>query len=291
MIALFDAGAGQAIVRWGLEPGIVVPLGLAAAGYCRGAVVLRARLSGSTRRWVLRAASFAVGWLVVCAALVSPLHGASEQLFSAHMVQHELLMVVAAPLLVLGRPMTVLACALPAGARARLAGLATGPWARRAWRAIVRPFHAWLFHAIAIWVWHIPALFDATVQNDAVHAAQHLSFLGSAVVFWWSLIHGQRRAARGGSIVYLFTTAIHTGVLGALIAFSRTPWYSAYTAAGTMAWGLTPLGDQQLAGLVMWIPASLAYLAAALVIVARWLRDSEWSVERDERVVAAAPIR
>jgi putative membrane protein len=79
------------------------------------------------------------------------------------------------------------------------------------------------------------------------------------------------------AIVYLFTTVVHTGVLGALMTFSRSPWYPGY-ASGAGSWGLTPLGDQQLAGLIMWIPASGVYLVAALAIIRRWLMDSGWSV-------------
>jgi putative membrane protein len=116
---------------------------------------------------------------------------------------------------------------------------------------------------------------------------EHASFVASAYLFWSAVVHPRRRAALGLSIVYLFTTAVHTGVLGALLTFARAPWYPAYatTAAG---WGLTPLEDQQLAGLVMWIPASFVYLVAALAILRRWLKDSEWSAARDERLVSAS---
>jgi cytochrome c oxidase assembly factor CtaG len=285
--ALLDVVASRSTAGWKFEPGIVLPLTITAVAYWRGTVVLRRRAPRASHVW--RDASFAAGWLVLCLALMSPLHDVSEQLFSAHMIQHELLMVVAAPLLAIGRPFTTLAWSLPHRTRLRLMTALAAPWPRRAWRLAARPFHAWLGHAVAIWLWHVPALFEATLRSDAVHAAQHLCFVGSAFVFWWSLMYGQRRAARGLSILYLFTTAVHTGVLGALIAFSRTPWYPSYAAASRTAWGLTPLADQQLAGLIMWIPASLAYLAAALVIVARWLRESEWSVARDERLVAVTP--
>jgi putative membrane protein len=134
-------------------------------------------------------------------------------------------------------------------------------------------------------VWHIPLLFDAALSSDVVHAMQHLSFLGSALLFWWVVIFPERRAALGVSVVYLFTTAVHTGGLGALMAFARAPWYPLYSDRAGM-WGLTALGDQQLAGLIMWIPASLAYLVAALLIVRRWLRDSEWRVAEHERAGA-----
>jgi len=141
--------------------------------------------------------------------------------------------------------------------------------------------NAWLVHAVVIWGWHLPVLFQAALHNDALHGLQHLSFLGSALLFWWAILHPRRQAGLGLSVLYLFTTAVHTAVLGALITFARTPWYPAYVAPAA---GLGPLEDQQLAGLVMWIPAGLAYLVAALVIVRRWLSESEGSVVRAEVV-------
>jgi putative membrane protein len=273
-------GAALDQLRWSSEPGVVVPLALTGALYARGATQLRRRGRGlALRRWELM--SFVVGWLVVALSLLSPLHDASEQLFSAHMVQHELLMVLAAPLLVLGRPMMVMLWALPRSARQPAANVARQPIVRAVWGAITRPFDAWLIHGAAIWVWHLPSLFEATLHSDFIHALQHASFLGSALMFWWSIVHVQRRSARGMSVVYLFTTAVHTGVLGALMTFSRAVWYPAY-ANGAAQWNLTPMADQQLAGLFMWIPASVAYLVAALLVMRQWLHDSEWgAAERD----------
>src|SRR6185312_13305647 len=186
-----------------------------------------------------------------------------------------LLMAVAAPLLIVARPFPVLLWGLPRAARLGVARCVRNATARRVWSQLVRPFDAWLLHGLAIWVWHIPALFEATLTSSFVHALQHLSFFGSALLFWWAMLYGQRRAARGLSIIYLFTTGVHTAVLGALITFSRSAWYPAY-AANTQAWGLTPLADQQLAGLIMWIPAGVVYLVATLVIMWRWLEDAPW---------------
>lgn len=270
-----------------LEPGVLIPLAIAGVWYAAGlSAITRRGLSVRKRQALL----FAAGWLFLFVALASPLDAISDQLFSAHMVQHELLMIVAAPLLVLARPTAVLLSAFPGGTRRTVVRIACSPAVRRAWRTLGRPMHAWLVHGIVIWVWHAPVLFDAALENDAVHAVQHLCFLGSAMVFWWSLVYGQRRASRGMSILYLFTTAVHTGVLGALLSVSRHAWYAAY-ADRAAAWGLSPLADQQLAGLIMWIPASLAYLLAALLLFARWLRESEWSVERGERAALVAQSR
>jgi putative membrane protein len=283
---LLHGGVG---LRWSLEPGVVTPLVISGALYARGVLELRARGRGrAVSPW--EALSFGAGWLVIALALLSPLHDASEQIFSAHMIQHELLMAVAAPLLVLGRPMMVMLWSLPPRARHAAADATHWPVVRKSWRVITRPLDAWLIHGLAIWLWHLPLLFQATLHSEAIHALQHASFLGSGLLFWWSIVHGQRRAARGMSIVYLFTTAVHTGVLGALMAFSRVPWYPAY-AEGAARWGLTPMADQQLAGLIMWIPASVAYLVAALAIMRRWLGDSEWSVAETERVLRPLTLR
>jgi len=286
VMLLHDAELRQ--LGWSLEPGVVLPLALSGLLYVRGAMQLRRRGRGlALRRWEMM--SFAVGWLVLALSLLSPLHEASEQLFSAHMVQHELLMVLAAPLLVLGRPMVVMLWALPPRGRQTAAHLTRQPIVRVIWGAVTRPFDAWLIHGLAIWLWHLPSLFDATLRSEFIHALQHASFLGSALIFWWSIIHVQRRSARGMSIVYLFTTAVHTGVLGALMTFSRAPWYPAY-ATGAPIWGLTPIADQQLGGLIMWIPASIAYLVAALAIMRRWIHDSEWSVAERERAFSTVAL-
>jgi putative membrane protein len=286
---LIDAAGARGLTEWTWEPGVLVPLLVGGVLYARGVRVLRMRAArGGARAWEI--AAFAAGWLVTGLALLSPLHEASEQIFTAHMIQHELLMVVAAPLIVLGRPLPVMLWAFPHRARQHLASVARTAAVRSAWGALTRPVDAWLLYGVVIWVWHIPALYDYTLRSDAVHALQHTCFLGSALLFWWSVLHSRRRAAAGFSVVLLFTTAVHTSVLGALMTFSRTPWYPPY-ATGAAAWGLTPMGDQQLAGLIMWIPLSIVYLVAALAILRRWLADSEWTVAQREHAVSVAALR
>ncbi|HEU4648894.1 MAG TPA: cytochrome c oxidase assembly protein [Gemmatimonadales bacterium] len=260
---------------WSFEPGVILALGLTAWGYARGLRVLWARGAGrgGVERW--EAAAFALGWVVLALSLMSPIHAMGEVLFSAHMVQHELLMAVAAPLLVLGRPMLPLLWALPTRLRHGLGRLATVPSMRRTWWFLVTPLVATLIHGIAIWAWHAPGLFQATLDSEFVHSLQHISFLGSGVLFWWALLHGHgERRGYGVAVLAVFITAAHTGALGALLAFAQTDFYPQY-ARSTPAWGLTPLDDQQLAGLVMWVPASVIYLLAALGLFWGWLRESE----------------
>ena len=262
------------LTTWGLEPVVLVCLALSAWLYWRG---LR-RLWGGAKagRGVRRreAWAYAGGWLALFVALVSPLHPLGRVLFSAHMTQHEVLMLVAAPLLVLGRPLIPFLWALPLGWARAVGAWARAPWFQKGWRALTNPFAAWAIHAAALWVWHAPVLFQATIDNEWVHTAQHLSFLLSALLFWWAIIHGRRGwMGYGAGVLYLFTTSVHSGALGALITFASSAWYPAYRTT-TQSWGLTPLEDQQLGGLIMWIPAGLVYVFAGLALFAGWMRES-----------------
>ena len=258
---------------WTLSLPITIPLAAALVLYVVGMRALWGRAGNGRGVSAWRAAAFATGWLALVIALVSPLHALGESLFSAHMAQHELLMTVATPLLVLGRPLVPALFALPFGARRGASGWTQGPAFRRAWGRLTRPGTAWLLHAIAIWGWHLPRLYDATLQNDLVHTLQHLSFLGTALLFWWTVLHPSW-SGRGLAMLSLFTTMLHTGALGAILTVSSAMWYPPY-AGTTRAWGLTPLEDQQLGGLIMWIPGGAAYLVAALALLGNSLRESE----------------
>jgi putative membrane protein len=268
---------------WSLEPAVVLALGVTAWLYWRGVRQLW-RSAGAARgiqRW--EAGAFTGGWLALALALVSPLHRLGAVLFSAHMAQHELLMVVAAPLLVLGRPIVPFLWALPVSWRRALGSWTASSPLSTAWTFLTLPLVAWTAHALAIWLWHAPALYQATLDSDLMHTLQHLSFLGTAVLFWWTVLRWREgRLGRPAAVLSVFTTSVHTSLLGALLAFSSSLWYPLY-AARTLPWGVTPLEDQQLAGLIMWVPAGLGYLFATLAIVASWLRESG----RAERMVGA----
>ena len=258
---------------WGLEPGTLIGLGLTALLYGVGLFKTwqSAHVGHGIKRW--EALCFAGGWFTLFIALVSPLHPLGEILFSAHMVQHEMLMLLAAPLIVLGRPMIAFLRALPAPVAGGLARFSNTAGWKAAWGGVSHPFSAWSIHAIVLWGWHAPSLFQATLTSEWVHAAQHISFLLSALLFWWAIFHGHRGVTNyGGAVLYLFTTAIHSGLLGALLTFSRTPWYPAYD--DTAVWGLSALEDQQIGGLVMWVPACTVYIVAGLVIFAKWMAQS-----------------
>jgi putative membrane protein len=271
-----SGGSPDVWTAWSFEPLASILLVGTAFAYTLG-VIRVWRLAGpgqGVRRH--QVAAFGTGWLVMAVALIGPIDGVSDALFSVHMVQHELLMLVAAPLVAIGAPALGYLWALPRGARRWVGNRLTGRGALRAlYRWMTMPATAWLLHAVAIWIWHVPALFDLAVRNEPVHAAQHLSVFGTALLFWWGLLRGRYgHLGYGAAVVYVFTTAMYTGALGALLTIASRPLYSAY-AGSTAAWGLTALEDQQIGGLIMWVPAGILYTGVGLWLFGSWLRDSE----------------
>jgi cytochrome c oxidase assembly factor CtaG len=265
--------AGEArCADWTWPAYIAVPLFAMAVLYVFGLARMHDR---GARLQAFPIGCFAIGWFSLVIALDSPVHEISEQLFWVHMTQHEILMLVSAPLLVLARPIAPMMFALPEPWRHVFASVGRERSLKRMWLIVSAPFAAWLIHALALWLWHAPLLFDAALRSDFVHGLQHISFLGSALIFWWALVHGHGgRLGYGGAILYVFTTAIHTSVLGAWLTFSPGIWYAAYANTAPL-WGYTALEDQQVGGLIMWIPAGTLLTIAALVLLAKWMKHSD----------------
>jgi putative membrane protein len=261
---------------WSFDPIVLLGLIFSAWAYARGS-----RWAKGIRRW--EAASYWTGWVALLIALVSPLHGLGEVLFSAHMAQHEVLMVVAAPLLILGRPGIPYLWSLPPRIRSAVAQAVTHSAYTRILRQLSKSVNAWALHFATLWIWHLPLLFDLSVRSDFVHALQHFSFLGSALLFWWSLFGKPRSNLHYGvGTFYVFTTMVHTGVLGALLTFTTTSWYAVYEGT-TAAWGLTPLEDQQLGGLIMTVPPLIIYLTVFLSLFALWIGGPSRSRLQEDR--------
>jgi len=270
--------AGKAGSAW---PEIVLALLLAVVlgRYLDGLSSLRrrARAGRSLLHW--RAGCFLAGCLALAVALLSPLHGLAERFFWVHMIEHELLMVVAAPLLVAARPAAVLLWSFPLAWRTGLSAGLIGSAFRRLWDMITRPLVAWSLHTTALWLWHLPSLFDAAVESEIVHALQHTTFLVVATAYWSSLMGARHGiASRGAAVFSLFATSMQCGVLGALLALGTQPLYAVYTRAPA----LDPVVDQHLAGLVMWVPVSVVYGAAAIPLLLAWLREADGQVRRWE---------
>jgi cytochrome c oxidase assembly factor CtaG len=218
--------------------------------------------------------AFFAGLAVLAASLLPPLDRWSASSFAFHMTQHELLMLVAAPLMVLGRPLPYFFWSLPDSWRPGVARAIRHPAVRGFWSGLLNPTFAWAFHAAVLWVWHAPSFFDAALRSRGIHDFQHLCFLVSALVFWSALLEERARERQGAAVLYLFTTTVHTGVLGALLTFASHPWYAAYVFT-TPEWNLSPLEDQQIGGLIMWVPASVVYVGVGLALLGRWILSSD----------------
>jgi len=256
--------------NWSWEVSIVVPLLVLLIWYVIGAV-----RRGSQPKLARQHAAFAAGWISLALALVSPLHRLGDVLFSAHMLQHEILLLIAAPLMAAARPGVTLLYALRTDSRQPV-GSAIARLERHPIIAILlSPLAAFLVHALALWAWHIPFLYQATLDSDLIHASQHLSFFLSGVIFW-SALYGAGRSTMtyGAGVLYVFGTAVHCSALGALLTFSWTLWYPAY-ASRTELWHLSPIEDQQLGGLLMWIPSGVVFIVIGVIMFARWLITSD----------------
>lgn len=257
------AAAGT-FTTWTFDPVVLPMLAVCALLYGRGS----RRMKG-LHRW--QVAAFYGGLATIFIAQISPIDHASDILFSAHMTQHELLVLIAAPLLVFGRPLAPILRALPAVVRSPVLEGMRQPSAVRLWRFLTAPLNVWLLHAMAVLIWHIPVLYEAAIRNDAVHLLQHALFVGTAVLFWWALVHGRYgRLGYGMAVLYLFATALYSGALGALLTFAPRLWYPIYDER-TRAVALDPLADQQLAGLIMWIPAGAILIVLGVAFFAAWL--------------------
>jgi putative membrane protein len=261
--------------HWVFDPIALACLLASGALYAGGVSRLWARAGHGcgVRRWQIGA--FAAGWIALVVALLSPIAAISDFLFSVHMTQHEILILLAAPLLVLGRPIVPCLWALTPRWRRRV-----GTWSQShywivVWKALTGPLVVWVLHGLALWVWHLPALYQAALGSAAIHATEHLCFLATACLFWWALIHGRYgRLGYGISVVYVFATGIHSEALGALLAFAPRVWYPLYAMRSSAA-GFDALEDQQLAGLLMWIPFGVVFLILGLALFAAWLGEAE----------------
>ena len=267
---------------------VVVLMVVAALLYALGVRRLAARRTGRaddrpTRRG--DQAAFWAGLLLLAATLLGPIDGWSERSFTVHMIQHELLMLAVAPLLVVGRPLAHWTWSLSPRARVRLRTLQAA-WRRPgAWQVLTSVAGACTLQSAALWAWHLPAWFRAALEHPGLHVLQHATFLAAALCFWWSVLRpGPARRRAPPAIGSLFITTLTTGALGALLTFAGTPWYA--EPGVVPLFGLTPEEDQQLGGLLMWIPGGTVYMAIALVLGVRVLRRRPMPATRAE---AATP--
>ncbi|MFL5321031.1 MAG: cytochrome c oxidase assembly protein [Myxococcaceae bacterium] len=270
-----ELAASEVMRWWTVDPLVLVLLIISSVLYALGVRAVWARAGRGKGIRGFEVGCFVAGQLSVIAALISPLDHLSDLLFSAHMTQHELLMLVSAPLLVFGKPLVAFLWAFPSDQREKIGAFIQRPAVSKSWRLLTGPLFVVLAHGIAVWIWHIPALFQAALRNDAIHAVQHAMFFITAALFFWALVHGRYgRVGYGLAVFYVFFTGLHTGLLGALITFARSVWYPDYTGPSEGI-GHSALADQQLAGVIMWVPAGTIFILIGLALFAAWMGESE----------------
>ncbi len=256
------------MTSWELDPGVLISIAVAAGVYGLGWRRLRRRSRSAADP--VAAAFFGAGLLVVALALMSPVGALDQQLFSLHMTEHLLLTLVAPPLLLLGRPLLPVLWALPRRDRRGAARLA---------RLADKPVVSVALFVLVFGAWHIPALYDAAQGPTLVHYLEHGTVFITAMLFWWPVLQpstGPRVLGRLASILYFTPPMLEGTLIGALLTFASHPLYRTYVQS--------PIEDQQLAGLIMWVPGGMVYAAAVLWQVALLLRDEEIAEERSARV-------
>lgn len=256
---------------WNASPplvGVVLTLSLL---YVRGF-----RLAPAVKRWQAACFGGAVGALLV--ALVSPLDALATSLLTAHMVQHLLLLMVVPPLLVLSTPGYVLAWSVPRSALRAAARRWNRSQAHSIWgglsSVLLSPLGALLVSIGVVWLWHAPFLYQAALASETVHLLEHATFVAAAYLFWSVVLAplGRHRVNHGAAAAMLFASSLAGSGLGALMALSPVPWYQVYSSTAP-AWGLSAIEDQQLAGVLMWMPVGMVYVLLTCLLVWLWLRD------------------
>lgn len=263
---------------------VLIPLVAAGVIYFVGWRRLRlkaGRRSNLANGWRLLA--YWLGLLFIGLALISPVDVLGSQLFFMHMVQHLLLMMFGPPLLMLANPLPFILWGLPTGLRVR-AGRAlshflhrkstTGRWLRQA----TAPGITWMLFVVALIGWHDPNMYNAALTNDLVHDIQHLSFFSTAMLFWWRVVGAgpyiHKRFSRAAQVMYIIAAIPPNMLLGIAIAFAGQVIYTYYLGVPRV-WGIGALEDQILGGVIMWVPGSMMYVIAVLVVIARWLQAEE----------------
>jgi cytochrome c oxidase assembly factor CtaG len=251
-------------LNWDWAPSILIGLACLVGGYALAVGPLRRRHRWGAPVPASRQAAYYLGMFIVLIALVSPLDElADNYLFSAHMVQHMLLIFVAPPLWLIGTPSWLAEKLVPGSARGLMAG-------------VTHPAAAFAIFNITMWVWHLPRLYDLALEYDGLHIIEHLVFMASAIIGWWPVL-GAFQPNRNVltppvRVFYLILSMFSCTALAALIALAPTRLYTFYANA-PQQWELSPITDQQLGGALMWIPGDMIFVLAITIVFYRWLNE------------------
>lgn len=277
------------LLQWRLDPLVIFGLAIVAAAYAwavrRVNVAHPRNRQPAHRSWL-----FAAGLAAIGVALLSPIEAYEGTLFSVHMVQHILLELVAAPLLLAAGPITLALRAASPSVRRRLLSILQS----RAVHLLSFPVVAWILFAAVNWGWHFSVFYDQALENEALHYLQHATFMGAALLFWWPVIGvdpSPWRLPHPVKLLYLFLAMPQNSFLGVALLSASTALYPHYTS-NVRSWGPTPLADQQLGGMLMWVVGDLAFLAGMAVVVLAWMRHEERRTARlDKRLAAERAAR
>jgi putative membrane protein len=275
-----DAPAPQlpgVLLAWRFEPVAIGGIVLAAVGYLWAARRVD-RLHPANRHPRRQTILFLAGLAALGIALLSPIEAFEGTLFSVHMVQHMLLELVAAPLLVAAGPITLALRAANRPIRRGLLGLLHS----RAMRVVSFPVIAWLAFAAVNWGWHFSALYNVALESEAVHYVQHATFVAAALLFWWPVLGTDPspwRLPHPARLAYLVLAMPQNSFLGVALMSANQPLYPHYVSNAT-DWAPSPLADQQLGGVIMWVGGDLAFLAGMAVVVALWMRHEDRRTRR-----------
>lgn len=272
------------LLSWEWRIAVLLPIFLLAALYTLGWRRLRRRTRAAHRLangW--RLAAYLVGLGFILLALISPIDVLGGQLFFMHMIQHLLLVMLAPPLLMLANPLPFLLWGLPESGRRQVGAFLSSALhresrVRQLLRSLTGPGIVWLLYVVFLLGWHDPNLYNAALRSELVHDIEHLTFFGSAMLFWWHVVGAgpriHKQFGRAARVAYVIAAIPPTMFTGIAIAFANQPIYSYYLSVPRL-WGLDVLSDQRISGIIMWIPGSMMYIIAVLILAARWLQGEE----------------
>jgi putative membrane protein len=269
---------------WNWDPLIIVSLLLLTMAYIKGFKNIhqkRKRTQVSSALGKKELVFFALSVLFLIIALMSPVDRWSDELQAWHMIQHMLIMMIAAPFFILAAPLFVFLWSLPLKLRQKVRPVYKWLYGHKSgWYFMWQPIFLWSIFAFTLWIWHLPRLYEAALLLPWLHDLQHISFFMAACLFWRILLDPIHRFKMGRAlgIFYLFATTLHATLLGVFMTLSPKLWYGFYEGR-TRFWNLSSLEDQQLAGLIMWMPACMVYVVVTVLIFIKWLKENGYREE------------
>lgn len=271
-----SAAMQSVLDEWSLPAWLTGSIVVTGIVYLRGWLALR-----KTRREqfnYLRLLSFMAGLASLWVAIGSPLEALADELLSAHMIEHLILMSVVPPLILLGLPVAPLLRGLPVALRKWIAGpLLRFEALRHLGQWLVRPAVAWLAMNVGLLAWHVPSAYDFALEHEGWHDFEHICFLFTSLLFWWCVIRpwpAAQKPHRWSILLYLVGADFVNTALSAFLAFCNRPVYTFYTEHAN-PFGIVPLSDQMLGAVVMWVIGGLAFLIPAAAITFSLLQPSQ----------------